>query len=1341
MDTNDQLPVSELLRSTAIPIAQLSPYVDRLEESSIHSVVTLLWPYSSSTKSLSLLLVEPDFRLRRSNGQVKVLFHGNIAEAVAKSHVGIGDKVYLSLARSRLVKNDVVAQQTPGKGVSWDVHFDASASLEIWRDSKLLSVVKIDPSSPPSPIPDNRATTPATPAANGITHATGPLGSTSWQSPAFLESSRVSFGFTDTAVDPFVEEDGYVPRKGRKRPRFSMRSSEWRVVDEPEIPGEKDLPEDWMAIFDEELDTGSDVGEESVAQDADASVIPPTPEAAANMVPAGDSSAAMVDTQPNASDSSDERPTDHANEDAQFLRPSIGPKNVTEFAKQNLFNRAFHLPIDTPRLQPVPSPGLPDPSPLATTSNSPGGYFTSAVNIAAAVQSVISTVSVSEAVSEPRDSATPPQVVSDGEALHLNQDDAVTVYTDDVQVLPDSVPPSDEAAPSSPISDNKMATSTIALGDETDAAEGKALDNSKVDIAEGVAPGVHLEESDSELEPKIENEEDEEAESIGTRRSDRGEEWTRVEHSSERLSQEAGEESDRMSVTRSEKVYYDVKVAVPLEDDQARLAQDESLSEESRETSEDPGQSYEYGDEDEEEDEVEIEDEEEDEVEIEDEDGIHRRDLRTSDQGEYEEDFNEDEVEEEEEEADRPENGYGYDDSESEVESYYREERYLRFRPKNAEPEIIVLDSDSEDELSAQHPTSATRRETDEMPTSDEGSDAREDRYDLDKEIDDQEDLQDYEAENGQKEDDDRRMDYKVEDELEDEVRGDDQSVVDERPADEWPSESEQMYWGSHDKDLAEDHYEDVQERPKMEMEAMPAEQPESFDQSPALDELPVSHEYPELQPVIDHPHGPGHDSLDYLAAISETVERMHAGPGPKHSGYNLAIDPGLYEYGTSQGNMTADVGPDEDFRERSVEANNESNTESPESKHSKHLALQLDGAAPPPIFADSNEVSHRPIRYGARQLVTPGPSQLAEVDRTPGLVDIRGEMLPTPNLTQDFSTSILAANLSTSVKTETRTFNGSEDGGSPLVAAEKFSPVVPKHEDEGELEPPMVVVDTNEPVLSIEDQDLQASIEVDEGSQAGINGTHLTPVDRYYPGLRSKFSYFAPLATLIDHYNALVDTISIASEVRPATKATSGRKDFILTLQLTDQSMAGTTVYAQILRPYKPALPSLQEGDAILLRNFRVKSFDHSVILVSDSASAWAVFSSASPEEPEMNGPPVELGTEENTLATDLRQWYLEGGMAMVADNQLQASVGRESRGATPESSIAQSDAGSVDMALREARGDTSSSRGSRRRKSGRRRITIHELRDGRRYTEVGSSPGEDSIHELRDGTVYANL
>lgn len=124
--------------STMIPIAQIDPGYEQLAESSIRATITLVWPYSSLTKSFSSLLAEPDVRLRRPNGQVKVTFHGLVAERIAKTHVGIGDEVVLDLAGCRLEKNDTAAQ-TPGRYVAWDVHFDDRVHLQVILKWDILS--------------------------------------------------------------------------------------------------------------------------------------------------------------------------------------------------------------------------------------------------------------------------------------------------------------------------------------------------------------------------------------------------------------------------------------------------------------------------------------------------------------------------------------------------------------------------------------------------------------------------------------------------------------------------------------------------------------------------------------------------------------------------------------------------------------------------------------------------------------------------------------------------------------------------------------------------------------------------------------------------------------------------------------------------------------------------------------------------------------------------------------------------------------------------------------------------------------------------------------------------
>ncbi|KMU83162.1 hypothetical protein CIHG_00944 [Coccidioides immitis H538.4] len=165
-----------------------------------------------------------------------------------------------------------------------------------------------------------------------------------------------------------------------------------------------------------------------------------------------------------------------------------------------------------------------------------------------------------------------------------------------------------------------------------------------------------------------------------------------------------------------------------------------------------------------------------------------------------------------------------------------------------------------------------------------------------------------------------------------------------------------------------------------------------------------------------------------------------------------------------------------------------------------------------------------------------------------------------------------------------------------------------------------------------------------------------------------------------------------------------------------------------------KALLPTCTEGDVILLRNCKVQSIDHKMMLNSMDDSSWAVFVQGAAENVQVNGPPVEFDEEERNHVTGLRQWYMDSGGALVAKKGARS---REGGSVETSSSIAPSESGSV----------SSRGRGNifkkyrRKRKSTPRRITVHELRGGRRYLDVGSPPDKESIHELRDGTVYAHL
>ena len=113
-----------------VPISQLSPSLDSQNTKRIRAVVALIWPYSSSNQSLSLLLVEPDFRLRLREGQVRVHFAGKGAEALAKSNISSGDEVVLNLDGAGWTRPDA-GVSTPGKSVGWDLLYRQAVSLEV----------------------------------------------------------------------------------------------------------------------------------------------------------------------------------------------------------------------------------------------------------------------------------------------------------------------------------------------------------------------------------------------------------------------------------------------------------------------------------------------------------------------------------------------------------------------------------------------------------------------------------------------------------------------------------------------------------------------------------------------------------------------------------------------------------------------------------------------------------------------------------------------------------------------------------------------------------------------------------------------------------------------------------------------------------------------------------------------------------------------------------------------------------------------------------------------------------------------------------------------------------
>jgi hypothetical protein len=217
--------------------------------------------------------------------------------------------------------------------------------------------------------------------------------------------------------------------------------------------------------------------------------------------------------------------------------------------------------------------------------------------------------------------------------------------------------------------------------------------------------------------------------------------------------------------------------------------------------------------------------------------------------------------------------------------------------------------------------------------------------------------------------------------------------------------------------------------------------------------------------------------------------------------------------------------------------------------------------------------------------------------------------------------------------------------------------------------------------------------------------------------GLTTSLSYYTPLSLLRDHFSQSVDVLALATTASTEPqKAKSGPKDWHTTLHLAEPSLPGNkSITAQIFRPYKAALPKVQRGNLVLLRSVKVQSQKRKCMLLSTELSAWAVFSvrremggQVSDIDVVIDGPPVELGSEEKSHIIELEKWW-----------------GAEGEGQHPSQMPADQTSKAIPAA-----------------KNGDAGEATHELRDGSEYQDNPKNDGHLKVsapyHELRDGTLY---
>ncbi|CAI7652105.1 unnamed protein product [Penicillium glandicola] len=1386
IEPSEQSPApNALAHLTKVPIAQLSPDLEKLAEKSFLAAVALVWPYSSSTKSVSLLLVEPDFRLRGAKGQIKVTFHGRVAEKVAESHVGIGNTVCLALKDTKFVTNEG-PQQTPGRSVAWDAHVENGVSLEVYQSSQAPLIISVEPQvTAPHETELAPPTTPSGKSINPELHL--PSSATPWGSPVFLKSSRTSLGGRiRSAFDPFAEEDGFVPGKGRKKPRYSLHREDWRVINEPESPSEQEAPVDWEQALnqsiDQELDEAELASEPSDDPMTDAAQIPTYTEDA-----------------PQEPLSVFAKPSLELT--GSILERRAGESNLSPHGQVDIPETPFHLPTDTPHIRPIPSPGLPIPSPLVSNLADSAGYFLPSTaptqpqetrSVPAEIGTLTTPAASSietydtdsiDAIQTETVGPTGPDVESiqqehvfdagfvsrDGSASYLGSeglpeereveiinpsaidgsdvveaDVIINTTGDEAQVSneaeqkhiiddinlshdhPVSLSGSEGEFDESPNVVDESAAAQADEGPENAADEAQASDKADeeriADLSflwrDDSAPSSRSEEGSGE------GSEDESLESSQAMdRSDTAQIDIGIETATDNVispQYPGGPLDEKHSEPETQSLDYPRPASISDQDAINALgrmiaAREEELErkkdveeEKGGEDGIDRSPSQEYS-------------EEKDEM-VEDEELYYAESVENYDsQYEYEK-----EEEEEDFNCDpRLESRLDQDDFSVVESSDEKSEQEQNLPSRTGNHEVIVLDSDSDDEPTSSYPAisasqSAGRHDHSyrfesghpAVPpaTADFATDVQEypEPWYVGEEdgyhgaVEEDSDIDEFEGSEESEGREYNQQDDRVhESDMDDDESTQEDYGMDHPSAIASPKPGQDEDEGMEDAELIDEA--DNEEADNNEYGAAA--------KLDAQIEVPVDQDSDEEQLGNVDP-----DLLD--------MPRSHRGPSSEiesHTGQHLTGD-GQFDLHipSSAANVLA-----------GFPSMPEPTVEGPEP-----LGGQVSPSIKPPY--DLQLLTPDPTQENAsmREVVCdfePEMSSTVEENEAPTGLDTM--LQPAGSLRVDQSDEESnQADEETNQADEESNQADEESNQADAFKAELRKDIQQEIHVDGHdnaMAPSELAETVEHPTTPEPRRSLEVVIST-ESPKAPVVPIAQPPVpDRNASGLRSKLSYFAPLATLIDHYNALVDTISIVHEASPITRAKSGSKDWFVTIQLTDPSMAGTTLRAQIFRRYKASMPSLAEGNAILLRDFKVRSLDHTVMLVSVDSSAWAVFDGSGPDA-ETNGPPVEYDSQERAYASGLRRWYNEVGSDRVADHMLQAAIERDSqdRDLSPNSQVP-SESGSPD-----------SKQGSHRKRKSNRRVTIHELRDGTRYTEVGSPNSRNStVHELRDGTLYANI
>ena len=291
-------------------------------------------------------------------------------------------------------------------------------------------------------------------------------------------------------------------------------------------------------------------------------------------------------------------------------------------------------------------------------------------------------------------------------------------------------------------------------------------------------------------------------------------------------------------------------------------------------------------------------------------------------------------------------------------------------------------------------------------------------------------------------------------------------------------------------------------------------------------------------------------------------------------------------------------------------------------------------GIVPPELFSQpASQESLEPQPPAAEELTKATETEPSTPQRAPNLIDKLKAMRKLSSQSSRRSSDVSAT--------------------SPWFAPKRSSQVVPDSEAESEVESlPGNDRSTLQDVTAVghgpgkqkpsayalKSSPARPTTAVSMASSPG----YLPPSQPPPPGFRTNLSYFVPLATLPAHFTTTVDVLAIAVSSTAVTRAISGPKDYNQTIYLTDPSSSSLQPpirSAQIFRSYNKCFPIVEKGDAVMLRDFRVQSFQRQMTLLSTQSSSWAVFRKG--QGVQVRGPPIEFGAEERLFARGMWRWW----------------------------------------------------------------------------------------------------